>query len=149
MFYCHTFITNSSSTSFIAVGVSLHRDRAESIFKHLVKSCSAEELLDRYNRNYGRANKENFLKDPESYILRELSGILGALGTCLPEGVYLECPPYDLFYMCIGYPGFYLTADGIVVLEDPEELKKGFHNLKKLLTELGINDHIDVVSDGV
>jgi hypothetical protein len=144
MFYRSKFVTNSSSTSFIAFGIWLNTSYVLDLCEYFIKQDPAEakEILEEHcYLDPGDIDMELFEKDPRR-LLEEADADRAFLRAALEKaGLYFE-GHYDgnIFYVCIGYPDVRLDKKGVAYIKDPEALMGGYATLKKLIKDLELTD---------
>lgn len=145
MFYRQKFVTNSSSSSFIAFGVELDRGQMIDVCEYLVEQNTARALEE--VSKWPNVNMDEYLKDPRSY-LEENDMDYEFMEALLPGSIEIELPPDgDTFYLTIGWPRIDISETGVVSIADPEALVAGYNTLTDIMVGTGIGATIDVMQD--
>jgi hypothetical protein len=146
LFYRQKFVTNSSSSSFIAFGIELDRGTMVDICTYYVEKNTAKAL--EIINSWPNVDSDAFLGDPGKY-LEENDMDYEFLEAVLPTGtVYMELPPDgDRFYLCIGFPHIGITETGVTFIHDDQALVDGYQELMDIIVGVGLDEQIQIVED--
>jgi hypothetical protein len=144
MFVRGKFVTNSSSTSFVGFGICLDNDEIDKLRDYLVHEY-AEEAYKMVQEEYLEEFWEDYLRDPATFIMEE--GLTEDLADMVLKDLQFQSPyGDDSAYILIGMPNVQINEEGRYYLLDPDSSKKGFMKLKEIMSSLGIEKEIELIT---
>jgi hypothetical protein len=145
MFYRQKFVTNSSSTSFVAFGICLDQDGIDKICDYLIKK-QWDKVLSYASGFLDGEDLEKFIKEPALYIEQnDMSWDLLDHFFSAKLDVYMS--PGDMIYLTIGFPEIGIDDEGICFMDKPKALQKRYKYLSKLIKEAGLKEEIDYLEE--
>jgi hypothetical protein len=147
MFYRHKFVTNSSSSSFIAFGVSIDNGFMEDLCDYFLGRYPEESENQVRSWYEDEETIAKFKANPIEF-LQENDRDFEFVEAMLPEDVWRENPPdADFFYLSIGYPDVIIDADGNTRIRDRRALQSGYLKLREILDGIKSEETIREIQD--
>jgi hypothetical protein len=146
MFVRQKFVTNSSSSSFLAFGVSLDNGFMENLCDYFLGRYP-EESENKVREWYEEEDVDKFKANPIEF-LQEEGRDFEFIEAMLPASVWMETPPDgDYFYLSIGYPDIVLNEDGTVRVSNKNALCEGYLKLREILDGIKSEEKISEIQD--
>ena len=147
MFVRHKFVTNSSSASFLAFGVSIDNGLMEDLCDYFLGRYP-EESENQIKGWYGDEETTAKFKANPIGFLQEEDRDFEFVEAMLPDAVWMESPPdADFFYLSIGYPDVIIDEDGTTRIRDRRALQTGYLRLKEILDGIKSEETIREIQD--